>query len=343
MNGRDSLPSFSVAFGGLVGFSCQDHTTKPQLCYQGRSVQTLHSHCSAYFSQSNADQNNPHPINPLSEFLVTYQTQTVSGSSNELDLTVIPKSILDEYTPWKPGNESVVDELFPTLDSYLSTQSHFSGNEPVIEEPTLANRLNPEHHLTDRPAEPANQEDSRPSAVVNPLNLQQVTNDNPANSAEIVDDKSSQVERRRERERERQRERQRERRKNPAFREREREYQRERRNNPELVERRKEYLKKYRRERRKNPALQERDRVRQRECKRKQRKNPAFLKRERERCKNPEYVKRQREYRRKRRKDAALLERQRDYQRDYMRERRKDPAFLERQREYIRERRKNPT
>ena len=327
MNGRDRLPSFSVAFGGLAGFSCQDHTTKPQLCYQGRSVQTLHSHCSAYFSQSNADQNNPHPIIPLSEFPVTSQTKAVSGSSNELDLTVIPTSILDEYAPWNSDNESVDDELFPILDSYLSTQSLFSGNEPVIQEPTLANRLTPDHHLTDRPAEPANQEDSRPSAVANSLNLQQVTNDNPAKSAEIVDDKSSQVERRRECESER--------RKKPALLERQRERQRERRKNPAFKEREREYQ----RERRKNPALQERERERQRERKRKQRKNPAFLKRERERCKNPEYVERQREYRRERRKDPALLERQRDY----MRERRKDPAFLKRQREYIRERRKNVT
>ena len=295
MNGRGNLPSFSVAFGGLAGFSCQDDTTKPQLCYQGRSVQTLHSHCSAYFSKSNEDQNNPHPINPLSEFPVTSQTQAVSGSSNESDLTVIPKSILDEYAPWNSGNESIDDELFPILDSYLSTQSLFSGNEPVIQEPTLANRLTPDHHLTDRPAEPANQEDSRPFAVANPLNLQQVTNDNPANSAEIVDDKSSQVERRRERRRESQRER----RKNPAFLERERERGRE-----------------SQRERRKNPAFRERERERRRESQRERRKNPAFRERERES---------QKKYQRKRRKNPAFLEREREY----IRERRKNATYVE--------------
>ena len=92
--------------------------TKPQLCYQDMSVQLLHSPCSAYFSQSNANQNDAHPINPLSEFRVTSLTQAVPGSSDQSDLTVIPKSILDEYVPWHSDNDSVDDELFPIPGCY---------------------------------------------------------------------------------------------------------------------------------------------------------------------------------------------------------------------------------
>ena len=282
MDGRNNLPSFSVAFGGLAGFSCRDDTAESQLYYQGMSVQALNSPRSACFSQSNADQNNVYPVNPLSEFRVASLTQVVPNSFDASDHTVIPESTLDEYAPWKPDKESVDGELFPILGSYLCNQSLFSGNEPDIWEPTPENRLNPDHYLTDLTAELANPRFSRPFAVVNPLNLEQVTNDNPANSAEIVDDKSSQVKRRRKRYwndptyAERERERQRERRKNPAYAERERESQRERRKIPAIAERER----KRERERYRNDlAYAERRRERYRN-------NPAYAERRRERYRN---------------------------------------------------------
>ena len=206
MDRHSSLPSLNFAFGGLAEFSCQDYTTEPQLCYQGMSVQALlPPPCSAYFSQSNADQNNAHPVNPLEEFRVSSLTQAVSSSFDELVLTVIPESILDKHVPWNPDKESVYGSIAPIIGSNLCNQSLFSGSKPDISEPTSANRLNPDHHLTNFPAELVNPQDSRPVALANPLNLQQVTNDNPANSVEIVDDKSSQVERRNKRKREQQR------------------------------------------------------------------------------------------------------------------------------------------
>ena len=238
MDVRDNFPSF----GGLAGFSYQDDTADSLLYYQGMSVQTLNSPRSAYFSQSNADQHNAHPISPLNEFRVAHLGQAVSNSVYELDLTVTPESILDKNVPCDSDKECVDDALFPILYSHLFNQSPLSGNESGIREPTLANLLNPDHHLTDLPPELANPEDSRPFAVVNALNLQQVTNDNPANSAEIVDDKSAQVERRKKRIRERQRER----RKNPAFLKRERERKRERRKNPAYAERERELQRKRR-------------------------------------------------------------------------------------------------
>ena len=240
MDVRDNFSSFGVAFGGLAGFSCQDDTADSRLYYQGMSVRTLNSPCSAYSSQSNADQYNAHPTNPLNEFRVAPLRQDVSNSVDELDLTVTPESILDKYVPCNSDKECVDDALFPILDSYLFNQSPFSGNESGIREPTLANLLNPDHHVTGLPPELANPEDSRPFDVVNALNLQQVTNDNPANSTEILDDKSSQIERRKKCRRERQRER----RKNPDFLKREREHKRERRKNPAYAEREREQQRK---------------------------------------------------------------------------------------------------
>ena len=299
MDDRNKLPSFGVAFGGRVGLSCQDGTIESRLYYQGMSVQTLESPCSTYSSRSNANQNNAHTVNPLSEFRVASLTQTVPDNFDGLDPPVDPESILDEYVSWKSDKESVDDELFPILCSYLCDESLFSGNESDIREPTPANRSNPDHHLTDLPAELANPQDSQPFAVVNPLNLQQVTNENPANAAEIVDDKSSQVERRKKRKRERERERQRELRKNPAYSERERERQRERRknsiylkrqrerclNNPTYAERRRDsYRKRYQND----PVFAERERERQRGRKRE---------RKREHCQNdPVYAEGQKIY-----------------------------------------------
>ena len=132
MNRHGNLTSFNIAFGGLAGFSCQDDRTKPQLCYQDMSVQLLHSPCSAYFSQSNANQNDAHSINPLSEFRVTSLTQAVPGSSDESDLTVIPRSILDEYVPWHSDNDSVDDALFPIPGCYHRDHSCFSEIGPDI-------------------------------------------------------------------------------------------------------------------------------------------------------------------------------------------------------------------
>ena len=288
MNRHNSPSSFSVAFGGLARPSCQSDTTEPQSYYQGMSVQTLPPPCSAYFRQSNADLHSAHPIDPLSEFRVAPLTQAVPDGFDELDLTVIPQSVLDEYVPWNSGNESVDDALLTTPSSYLYNQPCSSGNEPDTREPTPANRFNPDHPLTNLPTE-ANPQDSRSVAVINPLNLQQASNDNPVNSAEIVDDKSSQVKR----QKERQREFHREYRKNPAFVERERQRKREYRKNPAYAERERQRKKEYR----KNPAYVEREKQRLRERRRELGKNPAFLERERER-------------KRKRRRELVLIQKQ---------------------------------
>ena len=269
MDGRNSLFPYSVASGGLAGFLCQDDTTESRLYYRGMSVQTLDSPCSAYFSQSNADQNSAHPINPLNEFRVASLVQAVPDSFGELDLTVIPKSILDEYVPLNSDNEPVDDASLSISSSSLCNRSCFSENEPDIREPSLANLLNLKHHLTDPPFELAYPQDSRPVAVVNLLNLQQATSDNPAKSAKIVADKSSQAERARKRHRELQRER----RKNPAFRERENECKRRRRQNPANAERERE---RQRERYRNDPAFVER----LSECRRKRYRNdPAYAER----------------------------------------------------------------
>ena len=121
----NSLPSFDVASDGLADFSCHDDKTERQFYFQGVPVHTLNSPSSAYFSQSNADQDNAHSINLLTGFHVASLTQ-----------------------------------LAPDSSSYICNQSCFSGNEPDIMEPTQTDRLNPDRHLTNRPAELATPQDS---------------------------------------------------------------------------------------------------------------------------------------------------------------------------------------
>ena len=229
MNARNNLPSF----GAPAGFSYQYDTTEPRLCHQSMSVQTLHSPCPTCFSRSNADQNNVHPVNSLNEFRISSQMQSIPDSFDKFDLAVISELIRDEENvPWNPDTESV-DEPFPTLSSYLFNQSCFSENEPDISQPTPANRLNLNHHVTNLPAELAYPHDLRQVAVVDSLNLQQATSSSSMNSANIVADKSSQAQHRRKR------------RRNPAYAQRQRERQRERQrkryqNDPGYAQRRRE-------------------------------------------------------------------------------------------------------
>ena len=260
---HNNLPSFNVAFGELAGRSSQDDRILSLLNYQGRFVRTLNSPCGAIFSQSNADQNSAHAVSPLNEFSVAPVTQASSDSFDESDLSVISGSICDQYVTYNPDKKSG-EERFPRPGNSLSSQSHLSDNEPDLSKLTPSNRLNLNHDLTNLPAELACPQDSRPVAVVNPLNLQQTNSDNPVNSTIIVTDKSSQAERRKKRKNERKKERYQN---DPVFAERERERQRKRyRNDPAFAERCRHYQKKYQKQRYQNdPAFAERQRSRLRE------------------------------------------------------------------------------
>ena len=194
MEHHNSLSSPNIAVGGLTGFSCQGDITKPPLRYYNMSVQETRSPRSAYLSQSNANKNSTHPISLLNEFRIKPLMQTIPDSFDEFNLSVTSESIHDEYSPRNPDKESIEDALFPSLGSDLCDQPLFSGHEPDLSEPTPSIHLNLNHHLTNLPANLSCPQDSRPVAVANPLNLQQGTNDNPANSTEIVGDKYSQVE-----------------------------------------------------------------------------------------------------------------------------------------------------
>lgn len=194
MDHHNYLFTPNVAAGELVVFSCQGHTTKPPLHYQDMSVRELRSPCSAYLSQSNENQNNAYPINPFNEFRIAPVMQAVPDNFDEFNLAFTSESSPDEYTPWNPDTESIEDELFPLLGSYLCDQPLFSEYEPDLSEPTPSNHMNLNLHLTNLPANLACPQNSRSVAVAYPLNPEQVTNANPANSAEIVGDKCSQVE-----------------------------------------------------------------------------------------------------------------------------------------------------
>ena len=237
MNLPDKHPS-NVSFDELTGHSYQDDEPDPQWHYQGRSVETLRSSCPPYFSQSAADQNDAHSVCPLTGFHITSLTQSASNVFDVSDIPNIPESSIYRYFPENYA-ESIDHELSVISSSYHCDQPCLSAIEPGIRKPTLANRLNSDHHSTHLPAELANPQDSRPVAVASPLNLQQSTGYNPVISTKIHADQSSQAEHRRKR----QREYQRKLRKNPAYRMRERkrhrEHYRERyRTDPTYAERR---------------------------------------------------------------------------------------------------------
>ena len=255
MDHHSNFPFLDVSFGRLAELSDQDDVTDPRLYYQGMSVQALDTPSTLYFSQSNAGQNNAHSINPLNEFRAASLAQANPDGFDKSDIPDIPESTLNEYVPWSSDNKSVGDTLLSIPSSYHCDQPSFLGNEPDMREPTPANRFNPDHHLTNLPVDLANPQDSRPVAVVDQLNLQQATSDNPTNSTEIIDDNSSQVKRNKERKRERQREY----RKNPAYLARERERRRKRyQEDPDYAE---TYKKRARERYQNNPVYTESRRV----------------------------------------------------------------------------------
>ena len=288
---------FDLNFADPATFSCQNFTTDPHLHYHGMDVHALNSPCPGYLNQSDAGQINALPVIPLNEFRVASLSPAFPDGVDESDLTGMPQSII------------IGDAPLTILDSYPDNQSCSSGNELEITEKAPANRFNPDHHLTPPPAEPANPQDSQPVAVINPLNLPQPASDNPANSAEIVDDKSSLLEQKKRRNREYQRML----RKNPDYAERER----IRRNTPHYIERQKQYQMQLR----KDPAYRERERQRSSE----RRKNPAYREREKNRRNTAKYKESQRRYRRK---PAVIAQ-----QNMLKRERLKDPVRRERFRE----------
>ncbi|MGI2030147.1 hypothetical protein ACRQ5F_22980, partial [Endozoicomonas acroporae] len=245
------------------------------------------------------------------------------------DIQEIPQSILDEYVPYQPNDESVKNALPLTPSTPFREQ--ISWDELEIREQTTANHTSAGLQLTNLPAGIHSSQDLRPVAVVNPLCMQQATSDNQTTRAEVnVDGSSALAERKRERQRVRERERRRELyQTDPAYAERQRgRYQ----TDPAYAERQRESKRERLRELRKDPAYAARERERERE-------------RQRDRYQtDPAYAERQRERKRKRQRnryqtDPAYAERQREHQRDRYQT---DPAYAERQKERQRELRKDP-
>lgn len=300
---------FDINFAGPAAIPCQNYTTEPQMYYHGMDVHVLNSPGRGYLNQSDADQINAPPVIPLNEFSVASLSQAFPDSVDESDLNVILQSIIDEDAPM-------------TLpDSYSDNQSCSSGNEREIREKVPADRLNPDHHLTPLPAEPAKPQDPQSVAVINPLNRPQPASDNPANSTEIVDDKSSLLEQKIARRREYHREYQRMLRKNPDYVEREK----MRRKTPHNIEREKQRQK----ERRKNPDYAEREKKRQ--------KTPGYMEYQIEYKNRPAALARRKMLRKERLKDPVRRERLRELQRKREAERyHNDPTYAEGRRIYSR-------
>ena len=252
-------------------------------------VHVLNSPGPGYLNQSDADQINALPVIPLNEFSVASLSQAFPDGVDESDLTVMSQSIIDEDAP------------LTVPDSYPDNQSCYSGNELEIREKVPADRLNPDHHLTPLPAKP---QDPQSVAVINPLNRPQPASDNPANSTEIVDDKSSLLEQKKARKRE---------------------YQRMLRNNPDYVEREKQRQK----ERRKNPDYAEREKKRQ--------KTPRYMEYQIKYKNKPAALARRKMLRKERLKDPVRRERLRELQRKREAERyHNDPIYAEGRRIYSR-------
>lgn len=330
MDRHSLLPFFfDINFDEPVAFSCQNDSAEPQLYYHGRVVHALSSPCPAYLNHSQTDQNNAH--RPLNEFRVaSLAAQAFPGGVDESDLNVMPQSIIDEEVPLTiPG-------------SYPGNQSCW--NELEIRETAPANH--PDHRLTPLPPALANTQDSRPVAVINPLNLQQPVTDNRANSAEIVDDQSLLPGQKQARKSKHQRmpqknpddaecekmcrdtrlERQKQYRmqlsKDPAYRERERQRHKQYRmrlsNDPAYRER----VSQRNRERRKNRDFKEREKIRQRTAK--------YQESQRRYRKMPAVIAKQKALREERLKDPVRRERIRELHRKRQNERyRNDPVYAQ--------------
>ena len=270
MNCANNLSPINDIFSEPTELSYQSGTTEPQSYYRGMSVNTLPPPSSIYLHHSDTDQNNTHIINTLNEFGVAALMQTSPYDFDNLDLPDKPELTLDEYALYKPDTDYSDDPLLSMSSDHLCNPSCFSGNKPDISEPTPTNLLNPEYYLITLSAELTNPQDSPPVAGINPLNQEQAASDNPANAAEIVDDKSSQAEQKKARRRRLQRERQRELRKNPVYLARVKERRMELSKNPAYLARERER----KRNRRKDPILGEHIRKLQREYQMKRRKNP---------------------------------------------------------------------
>ena len=270
MNCANNLSHDNDIFSGPTDRSYQDGTTEPPSYYRGMSVNTLNSPPSIYLNHSDTDQNNTHIISPLNEFSVTAQTQTTPYNFKNSDPPVMPELSLDEYALYMPDNDYSDDPLLSMSSDHPCNPSRFSGKKLDISEPTPTNLLNTEYHLIYLSAELTNPQDSRPVAGIKPLSQEQAASDKPANSAEIVDDKSSQAEQKRASHRRLQRERIRERRKDPVYSANEKERRRERSKNPAFLARERER----KRNRRKDPIFGEHIRKLQREYKMERRKDP---------------------------------------------------------------------
>ncbi|MBO9481936.1 hypothetical protein [Salinisphaera sp. G21_0] len=257
----------------------------------------------------------------------TINSSTLSASANTFvnDIPEIPQSALDQYVHWNSDDQ----QFHYTLPSDIPfiQQVCLSGSEPEIMEPTSVSYLNPENRLTHFPVD--NPEDLQPSAVLNPLSLNQTTR------AQGIVDGNSPIVKHNKKElhnnpacQEKQRGFQRKRHKNDSsYTERQRLYKERQNlnrkmryiNDPDFAEHLKNYQREYQRERRKDPAFRERQRLRQREL----RKDPAYSARERalnrQRYKDPAYAQRRKElsmqWYRKRRQEFNM-ERQRKCRQD---------------------------
>ncbi|WP_422450197.1 MULTISPECIES: hypothetical protein [unclassified Endozoicomonas] len=327
MNHLNNIPSFDSYFTGLYcgSLDLPEQTYKfsvsgQQSEYQGMSVQTLNAPFPVYHNPSDTHKNFAGSINSLNKYTINSSTLAASANTFANDIPEIPQSALDQYVPWNSDDQQFHYTLPSTSDIPFIQQLCLSGSEPEIREPASVSYLNPDNKLTHFPVIPDNPEDLQPTAVANPLSLNQTTR-----AQGIVDGNSSIVKHKKALQNNpacpgNQRGLQRKCHKNDSSyaerqRMRQRVYKKKRyMNDPDFAERLKKYQREYQRERRKDPAYLEYLKLRQREL----RKDPAFSERERalgrQRYKNPDYANCQkalsREWQRNRRQDPAYLERE---------------------------------
>lgn len=266
--------------------------------YLGLSVQTLNAPFPVYHNQSDTHENFADSFNSLNKYTINSPDPAASANNFINDIPEIPQSALDQYVPWNSDDQRFHYTLPSTSDIPFIQQVCLSGSEPEIMGPTSVSYLNPENRLTHFPVD--NPEDLRPTAVVNPLSLNQTS------KIQGIVDYSPIVMHNKELHN------------NPAFPGNQRGLQRkshkndssyaERRslykvrqsmckkmrykNDPAFAERRKKYQREYQRRRRQDPVYLKNHRLRQREL----RKDPAYSEREkaldRQRHRNSAYLKR---------------------------------------------------
>ncbi|MGO0306124.1 phage tail tape measure protein [Endozoicomonas acroporae] len=281
------------------------------------SGQVLNSPFPVYSSQSYIHQNETDILKSLSEYNIVSLADFNAENTFGTDIPEIPKSALDKYVPWNSDDEVINNEISSTSNSPFAQQVCLSVSEP---DPIPVRHLSPDDQLTHPHAVLFNRQDLLPVTFVNPINLNQTTNDTQTIPRKEIADSFLFY------------------------------YQRKRMQDPEKIKIINQRKRKRYREMMKDPEKRKLENQRKREMRQDPERRKLINQRQRElykeRIKDPEKRKMLNQYKREQMQDPEKRKLENQRQRERYREIMKDPEkrMLEnqRQRERYREKMKDP-